>query len=152
MHILNDISLRKILHYLTHICYILTLQRFIAINLSHVWFLFVIKHTHRRYIPLRELQCTINLVSVFRVSDYRRKRFEPHISHELLRSDNAANNALMALAQRDAMLDCAAWLASGNTVAVSIHGTRVCDSFPHVIIFIEKPQNCYSRRITLPFH
>lgn len=70
----------------------------------------------------RELQCTVNLVSVFRVSDYRRKRVEPHISRELLRSDNAANNALMALAQRDAMLDCSAWLASGNSVAVSIHG------------------------------
>ncbi|XP_050461906.1 6-phosphofructo-2-kinase/fructose-2,6-bisphosphatase-like isoform X1 [Cataglyphis hispanica] len=55
---------------------------------------------------------------VFRVSDYRRKRVEPHISRELLRSDNAANNALMALAQRDAMLDCSAWLASGNSVAL----------------------------------
>ncbi|XP_070160283.1 6-phosphofructo-2-kinase/fructose-2,6-bisphosphatase isoform X1 [Polyergus mexicanus] len=55
---------------------------------------------------------------VFRVSDYRRKRVEPHISRELLRSDNAANNALMALAQRDAMLDCSAWLASGNSVTL----------------------------------
>ncbi|KYN43725.1 6-phosphofructo-2-kinase/fructose-2,6-biphosphatase [Trachymyrmex septentrionalis] len=55
---------------------------------------------------------------VFRVSDYRRKRFEPHISQELFRLDNAANNALIALAQRDTMQDCAAWLASGNTVAI----------------------------------
>ncbi|XP_011635866.1 6-phosphofructo-2-kinase/fructose-2,6-bisphosphatase-like [Pogonomyrmex barbatus] len=55
---------------------------------------------------------------VFRVSDYRRKRFESHISHEFFRSDNAANNTLRALAQRDAMQDCAAWLASGNTVAL----------------------------------
>lgn len=86
----------------------------------------------------RELKCItyrINPVSVFRVNDYRRKRFEPHISHELLRSDNAANNALMALAQRDAMLDCAAWLASGNTVAVSI-GFK--DNFLCVIIYIRK--------------
>ncbi|KYN04929.1 PREDICTED: 6-phosphofructo-2-kinase/fructose-2,6-bisphosphatase-like [Cyphomyrmex costatus] len=55
---------------------------------------------------------------VFRVSDYRRKRFEPHISQELFRLDNAAKNALIALAQRDTMQDCAAWLASGNTVAI----------------------------------
>ncbi|XP_012217433.1 6-phosphofructo-2-kinase/fructose-2,6-bisphosphatase isoform X2 [Linepithema humile] len=56
---------------------------------------------------------------VFRVCDYRRKRLEPHISHdELFRSDNAANNALRTLAQRDAMQDCAAWLTSGNTVAL----------------------------------
>ncbi|XP_012533242.2 6-phosphofructo-2-kinase/fructose-2,6-bisphosphatase [Monomorium pharaonis] len=58
------------------------------------------------------------ITKVFRVSDYRRKRFEPHISHESFPSDNAANNALLALAQRDAMQDCAAWLASGNTVAI----------------------------------
>ncbi|KYQ54721.1 6-phosphofructo-2-kinase/fructose-2,6-biphosphatase [Trachymyrmex zeteki] len=61
---------------------------------------------------------------VFRVSDYRRKRFEPHISQELFRLDNAANNALIALAQRDTMQDCAAWLASGNTVAVIIFPPR----------------------------
>ncbi|KYM78171.1 6-phosphofructo-2-kinase/fructose-2,6-biphosphatase [Atta colombica] len=54
---------------------------------------------------------------VFRVNDYRRKRFEPHISQELF-LDNAANNTLIALTQRDTMQDCAAWLASGNTVAI----------------------------------
>ncbi|XP_020297034.1 6-phosphofructo-2-kinase/fructose-2,6-bisphosphatase-like isoform X2 [Pseudomyrmex gracilis] len=54
---------------------------------------------------------------VFRVSDYRRKRLEPH-SIELFRSDNTVNNALRALARRDAMQDCAAWLASGNDVAL----------------------------------
>lgn len=80
----------------------------------------------------------INLVSVFRVNDYRRKRFEPHISHELFRSDNVANNALMALAQRDAMQDCAVWLASGNTVAVNIH-TECCQS-PHKIIIVKRQQ------------
>lgn len=62
---------------------------------------------------------------MFRVSDYRRKRFEPHISQELFRLDNAANNALIALAQRDTMQDCAAWLASGNTVAVSAKMLKV---------------------------
>lgn len=56
---------------------------------------------------------------MFRVNDYRRKQLEPRTSQEILRSDHAANNALRALAQRDAMQDCAAWLASGNTVAVS---------------------------------
>ncbi|KAL0113371.1 hypothetical protein PUN28_012503 [Cardiocondyla obscurior] len=55
---------------------------------------------------------------VFRVSEYRRKRFEPHISQEFFRSDNAANSTLIALAQRDAMQDCAAWLTSGSSVAI----------------------------------
>lgn len=96
----------------------MTLQRFVA--LIYIVFDFYLNTCIRKM--FRELQCIINLVSVFRVSDYRRKRVEPHISRELLRSDNAANNALMALAQRDAMLDCSAWLASGNSVAVSIHG------------------------------
>lgn len=53
------------------------------------------------------------------VSNYRRKRLEPYASHELFRPDHAANVALRALAQRDAMQDCASWLASGNSVAVS---------------------------------
>jgi len=61
---------------------------------------------------------------VFRVKDYRRKRFEPHISQELF-LDNAANNTLIALTQRDTMQDCAAWLASGNTVAVSTKTLKV---------------------------
>ncbi|RLU24406.1 hypothetical protein DMN91_002495 [Ooceraea biroi] len=55
---------------------------------------------------------------VFRVSDYRRKRLDTRTPHEHFRSDNAANNALRALAQRDAMQDCAAWLASGNNIAL----------------------------------
>lgn len=57
------------------------------------------------------------------VSDYRRKRLEPYgeaVSHELFRPDHTANTALRALAQRDAMHDCAAWLTAGNSVAVSI--------------------------------
>lgn len=60
------------------------------------------------------------IVLVFRVNDYRRKLLDTRTSHEHFRSDNAANNALRALAQRDATQDCAAWLASGNNVAVSI--------------------------------
>lgn len=52
------------------------------------------------------------------VSNYRRKRLEPYASHELFRPDHAANVALRALAQRDAMQDCASWLASGNSVAI----------------------------------
>ena len=66
-----------------------------------------------------------NFLSVMRVSDYRRKRLEPYgeaVSHELFRPDHTANAALRALAQRDAMHDCAAWLAAGNSVAVSITG------------------------------
>lgn len=55
-----------------------------------------------------------------RVSDYRRKKLELYGTHELFRPDHAANSALRSLATRDAMHDCAAWLASGNTVAVSI--------------------------------
>lgn len=57
------------------------------------------------------------------VSDYRRKRLEPYgeaVSHELFRPDHTANTALRALAQRDAMHDCVAWLTAGNSVAVSI--------------------------------
>ena len=60
------------------------------------------------------------LVAVMRVSDYRRKRLEPYASHELFRPDHEANVAIRALAQRDAMQDCASWLAAGNSVAVSI--------------------------------
>ncbi|CAL7950552.1 unnamed protein product [Xylocopa violacea] len=58
---------------------------------------------------------------VMRVSDYRRKRLEPYgeaVSHELFRPDHTANAALRALAQRDAMHDCVAWLAAGNSVAI----------------------------------
>ncbi|XP_012273881.1 6-phosphofructo-2-kinase/fructose-2,6-bisphosphatase isoform X2 [Orussus abietinus] len=55
---------------------------------------------------------------VMRVSDYRRKRLELYASHELFRPDHVANSTLRALAQRDAMHDCASWLASGNSVAI----------------------------------
>lgn len=55
-----------------------------------------------------------------RVSDYRRKKLELYGTHELFRPDHAANSDLRSLATRDAMHDCAAWLASGKTVAVSI--------------------------------
>ncbi|KAG7206708.1 hypothetical protein KM043_000381 [Ampulex compressa] len=58
---------------------------------------------------------------VMRVSEYRKKRLEPYGqagSEELFRPDQAANAALRGLAQRDAMHDCAAWLASGNSVAI----------------------------------
>lgn len=60
-------------------------------------------------------------VSVMRVSDYRRKKLELYGTHELFRPDHAANSDLRLLATRDAMHDCAGWLASGNTVAVSFH-------------------------------
>lgn len=63
------------------------------------------------------------LFAVMRVSEYRRKRLEPYgeaVSHELFRPDHSANAALRALAQRDALHDCATWLAAGNSVAVSI--------------------------------
>lgn len=60
---------------------------------------------------------------MMKVSDYRRKRVQPYgeaVSHELFRPDHTANATLRAQAQRDAMHDCAAWLAAGNSVAVSI--------------------------------
>ncbi|XP_060823762.1 6-phosphofructo-2-kinase/fructose-2,6-bisphosphatase-like isoform X2 [Bombus pascuorum] len=58
---------------------------------------------------------------VMRVSDYRRKRLEPYgeaVSHELFLPDHTTNAALRALAQRDAMHECATWLAGGNSVAI----------------------------------
>lgn len=55
---------------------------------------------------------------VMRVSDYRRKKLELYGTHELFRPDHAANSDLRLLATRDAMHDCAGWLASGNTVAI----------------------------------
>ncbi|XP_053983743.1 6-phosphofructo-2-kinase/fructose-2,6-bisphosphatase 1-like isoform X1 [Hylaeus volcanicus] len=57
---------------------------------------------------------------VMRVSEYRRKRhpYGESVSHELFRPDHTANAALRATAQREAMQDCAAWLASGNSVAI----------------------------------
>ncbi|CAK9812660.1 6-phosphofructo-2-kinase/fructose-2,6-bisphosphatase 1 [Anthophora plagiata] len=69
----------------------------------------------------RRLNWNGDSTKVMRVSDYRRKRLEPYgeaVSHELFRPDHTANAALRALAQRDAMHDCAAWLAAGNTVAI----------------------------------
>ena len=59
-----------------------------------------------------------------RVSDYRKKSLEPYgeaVSHELFLPDHTTNAALRALAQRDAMHECATWLAGGNSVAVSIN-------------------------------
>ncbi|XP_031845833.1 6-phosphofructo-2-kinase/fructose-2,6-bisphosphatase isoform X1 [Nomia melanderi] len=58
---------------------------------------------------------------VMRVSQYRRRRLEGYgeaVSHELFRPDHTANAALRALAQGDAMHDCAGWLAAGNSVAI----------------------------------
>ncbi|XP_058794280.1 6-phosphofructo-2-kinase/fructose-2,6-bisphosphatase-like isoform X1 [Phymastichus coffea] len=66
----------------------------------------------------RRLNWNSESAKVMRVSDYRRKRLEPYASHELFRPDHEANVALRALAQRDAMQDCASWLAAGNTVAI----------------------------------
>ncbi|CAD1475406.1 unnamed protein product, partial [Heterotrigona itama] len=69
----------------------------------------------------RRLNWNGDSTKVMRVSDYRRKRLEPYgeaVSHELFRPDHTANAALRALAQRDAMHDCAAWLAAGNSVAI----------------------------------
>lgn len=68
----------------------------------------------------RRLNWNGESTKVLRVSDYRRKRVEPYeaVSHELFRPDHAANAALRALAQRDAMHECAAWLAAGNSVAI----------------------------------
>ncbi|XP_017893458.1 6-phosphofructo-2-kinase/fructose-2,6-bisphosphatase-like isoform X1 [Ceratina calcarata] len=69
----------------------------------------------------RRLNWNGNSTKVMRVSDYRRKRLEPYgeaVSHELFRPDHTANAALRALAERDAMHDCAAWLAAGNSIAI----------------------------------
>lgn len=69
----------------------------------------------------RRLNWNGDSTKVMRVSEYRRKRLEPYgeaVSHELFRPDHTANAALRALAQRDAMHDCAAWLAAGNSVAI----------------------------------
>ncbi|XP_032685637.1 6-phosphofructo-2-kinase/fructose-2,6-bisphosphatase-like [Odontomachus brunneus] len=56
---------------------------------------------------------------VFHVSDYRRKP-EAQTSHDLtfFQLDHAASNTIRILTQRDAMQDCAAWLVSGNSVAI----------------------------------
>ncbi|XP_014475478.1 PREDICTED: 6-phosphofructo-2-kinase/fructose-2,6-bisphosphatase-like isoform X2 [Dinoponera quadriceps] len=56
----------------------------------------------------------------FHVIDYRRKQPESETSHDLtfFRLDHTTSNTIRILAQRDAMQDCAAWLASGNTVAI----------------------------------
>lgn len=68
----------------------------------------------------RRLNWNGESTKVMRVSDYRRKRLEPYeaVSHELFRPDHTANAALRALAQGDAMHDCASWLAAGNSVAI----------------------------------
>lgn len=69
----------------------------------------------------RRLNWNGDSTKVMRVSEYRRKRLEPYgeaVSHELFQPDHTANAALRALAQRDAMHDCAAWLAAGNSVAI----------------------------------
>ncbi|XP_015110998.1 6-phosphofructo-2-kinase/fructose-2,6-bisphosphatase isoform X1 [Diachasma alloeum] len=66
----------------------------------------------------RRLNWNGESAKVMRVSDYRRKKLELYGTHELFRPDHAANSALRSLATRDAMHDCAAWLASGNTVAI----------------------------------
>lgn len=69
----------------------------------------------------RRLNWNGESTKVMRVSDYRRKRLEPYgevVSHELFRPDHKANTALRALAQRDAMQDCASWLAAGNSIAI----------------------------------
>lgn len=66
----------------------------------------------------RRLNWSGESAKVMCVSDYRRKRLEPYASHELFRPDHAANVALRALAQRDAVHDCASWLASGNSIAI----------------------------------
>ncbi|XP_017766784.1 PREDICTED: LOW QUALITY PROTEIN: 6-phosphofructo-2-kinase/fructose-2,6-bisphosphatase-like [Eufriesea mexicana] len=69
----------------------------------------------------RRLNWNGDSTKVMKVSDYRRKRVQPYgeaVSHELFRPDHTANATLRALAQRDAMHDCAAWLAGGNSVAI----------------------------------
>lgn len=69
----------------------------------------------------RRLNWNGDSTKIMSVSDYRRKRLEPYgeaVSHELFRPDHTANTALRALAQRDAMHDCAAWLTAGNSVAI----------------------------------
>ncbi|XP_034947081.1 6-phosphofructo-2-kinase/fructose-2,6-bisphosphatase-like isoform X2 [Chelonus insularis] len=66
----------------------------------------------------RRLNWSGESAKVMRVSDYRRKKLELYGTHELFRPDHAANSALRSLATRDAMHDCAAWLASGNSVAI----------------------------------
>jgi 6-phosphofructo-2-kinase/fructose-2,6-biphosphatase len=66
----------------------------------------------------RRLNWNGESAKVMRVSDYRRKKLERYASHELFRPDHEANVALRALAQRDAMQDCASWLATGNSVAI----------------------------------
>ncbi|XP_076659570.1 6-phosphofructo-2-kinase/fructose-2,6-bisphosphatase isoform X1 [Halictus rubicundus] len=69
----------------------------------------------------RRLNWNGDSTKVMRVSEYRRKRVEPYgeaVSHELFRPDRTANAALRALAQGDAMHDCASWLAAGNSVAI----------------------------------
>ncbi|XP_012340499.1 6-phosphofructo-2-kinase/fructose-2,6-bisphosphatase isoform X2 [Apis florea] len=69
----------------------------------------------------RRLNWNGDSTKIMSVSDYRRKRLEPYgeaVSHELFRPDHTANTALRALAQRDAMHDCVAWLTAGNSVAI----------------------------------
>ncbi|XP_076242324.1 6-phosphofructo-2-kinase/fructose-2,6-bisphosphatase isoform X2 [Calliopsis andreniformis] len=69
----------------------------------------------------RRLNWNSDSAKVMRVSEYRRKRLEPYseaMSQELFRPDHTANATLRAMAQRDAMHDCAAWLAAGNSVAI----------------------------------
>ncbi|XP_012238129.1 6-phosphofructo-2-kinase/fructose-2,6-bisphosphatase 1 isoform X1 [Bombus vancouverensis nearcticus] len=69
----------------------------------------------------RRLNWNGESTKVMRVSDYRRKRLEPYgeaVSHELFLPDHTTNAALRALAQRDAMHECATWLAGGNSVAI----------------------------------
>ncbi|XP_023246612.1 6-phosphofructo-2-kinase/fructose-2,6-bisphosphatase-like isoform X2 [Copidosoma floridanum] len=67
---------------------------------------------------VRRLNWNGETAKVMRVSDYRKKRLERYASHELFRPDHESNVALRSLAQQDAMHDCAAWLAAGNTVAI----------------------------------
>ncbi|EFN82326.1 6-phosphofructo-2-kinase/fructose-2,6-bisphosphatase [Harpegnathos saltator] len=87
---------------------------------------------------------------VFHVIDYRKKQSEPHTSHDVtfFRLDQAASNATRILAQRDAMQDCASWLASGNNVAIldamlitTAERTEVYDYFSaqlgYRVLFIE---------------
>ncbi|XP_046753418.1 6-phosphofructo-2-kinase/fructose-2,6-bisphosphatase-like isoform X1 [Diprion similis] len=72
----------------------------------------------------RRLNWNGESAKVMRVSVYRQKRLDMYASHELFRPDHATNVAIRSLAQRDAMRDCASWLAAGNSLAI-LDGTLV---------------------------
>lgn len=67
------------------------------------------------------LQVCAACVSVFSVSEYRRKRVEQYDSHDFFRADNAAAMEIRKKCSNEALEDACDWLIGGGEVAVSAH-------------------------------